>query len=184
MKSSFQDRDFLYLAMEYLRGGDLRFHLCFHESLSESQTSTFIFDRRVPCRMHRSGVGVHPLKKHHPPRSEALKPRLRAQWIPAYHWLRGGPSSQGQQLWRNQWNSRLHGTRSHLQDEPCLRSRLLCSWSDRLWDPVRWGTPSNISATIPGRLSQIDSIEDPRQTSQNCFRRPSEPMEFWLHRFC
>jgi serum/glucocorticoid-regulated kinase 2 len=26
---AFQDRDYLYLLMEYLRGGDLRYHLCY-----------------------------------------------------------------------------------------------------------------------------------------------------------
>ena len=30
MKSSFQDREYLYMTMEYLRGGDLRYHLCFY----------------------------------------------------------------------------------------------------------------------------------------------------------
>ena len=33
--SSFQDRENLYLIMEYLRGGDLRYHMCFYEEFSE-----------------------------------------------------------------------------------------------------------------------------------------------------
>lgn len=41
MKSYFQDRQFLYMTMEYLRGGDLRYHLCFYDSFSEEQTSNF-----------------------------------------------------------------------------------------------------------------------------------------------
>jgi serine/threonine protein kinase len=41
MKSSFQDREYLYMTMEYLRGGDLRYHLCFYEFFNEEQTSTF-----------------------------------------------------------------------------------------------------------------------------------------------
>jgi serine/threonine protein kinase len=40
MKSSFQDREYLYMTMEYLRGGDLRYHLCFYEFFNEEQTST------------------------------------------------------------------------------------------------------------------------------------------------
>lgn len=39
MKSSFQDREYLYMTMEYLRGGDLRYHLCFYEFFNEEQTS-------------------------------------------------------------------------------------------------------------------------------------------------
>ena len=33
---SFQDRENLYLAMEYLRGGDLRYHMCYNEEFQES----------------------------------------------------------------------------------------------------------------------------------------------------
>jgi serine/threonine protein kinase len=39
MKSSFQDREYLYMTMEYMRGGDLRYHLCFYEFFNEEQTS-------------------------------------------------------------------------------------------------------------------------------------------------
>lgn len=39
MVSSFQDRQYLYMTMEYLRGGDLRYHLCFYEFFSEEQAS-------------------------------------------------------------------------------------------------------------------------------------------------
>ena len=40
MKSAFQDREYLYMTMEYLRGGDLRYHLCFRDYFTEEQTST------------------------------------------------------------------------------------------------------------------------------------------------
>lgn len=39
MKSSFQDREYLYMTMEYMRGGDLRYHLCFYEFFNEEQAS-------------------------------------------------------------------------------------------------------------------------------------------------
>ena len=43
MISAFQDREYLYMIMEYLRGGDLRYHLCFYEFFSEEQASKHHF---------------------------------------------------------------------------------------------------------------------------------------------
>ena len=42
MHFAFQDRDNLYLVMDYLSGGDLRFHLSRHKKFSEEQTRFFI----------------------------------------------------------------------------------------------------------------------------------------------
>ena len=42
MHFAFQDRDNLYLIMDYLSGGDLRFHLSRHKKFSEEQTRFFI----------------------------------------------------------------------------------------------------------------------------------------------
>lgn len=39
MKCSFQDREHLFLLMDLLTGGDLRFHLCYFRRFSESVTS-------------------------------------------------------------------------------------------------------------------------------------------------
>lgn len=41
MKYAFQDRDNLYLVMDLLTGGDLRFHICFHRKFTEEQTRFF-----------------------------------------------------------------------------------------------------------------------------------------------
>lgn len=48
---SFQDREHLYLTMEYLRGGDLRYHLCYYENFTEKQTSNtqLILEFIVAC---------------------------------------------------------------------------------------------------------------------------------------
>lgn len=40
MKCSFQDRENLYLVLDYLTGGDLRYHLCSKQSFSEEESST------------------------------------------------------------------------------------------------------------------------------------------------
>jgi serum/glucocorticoid-regulated kinase 2 len=39
MYFAFQDRENLYLAMDYLSGGDLRYHICKHRKFTEEQTS-------------------------------------------------------------------------------------------------------------------------------------------------
>lgn len=40
MKCAFQDRVNLYLVMDYLRGGDLRYHICYKEGFTQTQIST------------------------------------------------------------------------------------------------------------------------------------------------
>lgn len=42
MYYAFQDRENLYLVMDYLSGGDLRYHICKHRRFTEEQTSKLI----------------------------------------------------------------------------------------------------------------------------------------------
>lgn len=42
MKYAFQDRESLYLVMDLLTGGDLRFHICVYRKFSEEQTKFFV----------------------------------------------------------------------------------------------------------------------------------------------
>lgn len=39
MKCSFQDNQNLYLVMDYLRGGDLRYHICYKNGFTEREIS-------------------------------------------------------------------------------------------------------------------------------------------------
>ena len=41
MYYAFQDRENLYLVMDYLSGGDLRYHICRHRFFNESITSKY-----------------------------------------------------------------------------------------------------------------------------------------------
>lgn len=43
IRESFQDEDNLYLVMDYLRGGDLRYQLCYKERFSEKEISIPFF---------------------------------------------------------------------------------------------------------------------------------------------
>ena len=42
MHYSFQDKENLYLVMDYLSGGDLRYHICKQKKFDEEQTSKWI----------------------------------------------------------------------------------------------------------------------------------------------
>ena len=42
MQYAFQDRENLYLIMDLLTGGDLRYHICRYRRFSEEQTKFFI----------------------------------------------------------------------------------------------------------------------------------------------
>lgn len=39
MHYAFQDKEFLYLVMDYLQGGDLRYHMCRNKKFTELQAS-------------------------------------------------------------------------------------------------------------------------------------------------
>ena len=43
MHFAFQDNDNLYLVMDLLNGGDLRYHICKHKKFTEEQTSNKSF---------------------------------------------------------------------------------------------------------------------------------------------
>ena len=43
MKYAFQDRENLYLVMDLLKGGDLRYHISRNRKFSEKQTSIHFF---------------------------------------------------------------------------------------------------------------------------------------------
>ncbi len=40
MEYAFQDKENLYLALDFMAGGDLRYHLCRRRRFSEAETST------------------------------------------------------------------------------------------------------------------------------------------------
>ncbi|RYE38915.1 MAG: hypothetical protein EOP48_26395 [Sphingobacteriales bacterium] len=66
MMHAFQDRENLYLIMELMPGGDLRYHISKKRRFSEEQTSnnlmrrvnilTFFF--RILCRLHCTRLGI------------------------------------------------------------------------------------------------------------------------------
>jgi hypothetical protein len=47
MNYAFQDFDNLYLVMDLLNGGDLRYHICKHKRFSEEQTSKLLINLKL-----------------------------------------------------------------------------------------------------------------------------------------
>lgn len=52
MLCSFQDRENLYLLIDYLEGGDLRYYINRHYNFSEEQISKRSYNCRVYNKMH------------------------------------------------------------------------------------------------------------------------------------
>jgi hypothetical protein len=122
--------------------------------------------------------------QHHPPRPKTWEYCIRREWLCQNHRLWSRPQTQIEQLWGNEWNSWLHVPRSHLPNEPFLRSRLFCPRSHNLltyfWNCKHWG----YLETIFRRLSKRNSRENTRSSSKNKRKRPPTRLEFHLRRFC
>ena len=53
MQFAFQDFEHLYLVMDLLTGGDLRYHVSRHRKFSEEQTSKIsILNKRILCLLY------------------------------------------------------------------------------------------------------------------------------------
>ena len=64
---SFQDYDNLYLILDYLDGGDLRYHICKMRRFTEEQASIFIFNNhnRILYRVYYIRTRVHSFKEYY-----------------------------------------------------------------------------------------------------------------------
>eukprot|EP00826_Nyctotherus_ovalis_P066147 TRINITY_DN9757_c0_g1_i8.p2 TRINITY_DN9757_c0_g1~~TRINITY_DN9757_c0_g1_i8.p2 ORF type:complete len:146 (-),score=27.78 TRINITY_DN9757_c0_g1_i8:46-483(-) len=67
MSYAFQDRENLYLVMDLLTGGDLRYHFSKKRHFSETETSTFACQPRVLRSLCAPRTRVYPLQRDHPP---------------------------------------------------------------------------------------------------------------------
>ena len=88
MYYAFQDRENLYLVMDYLSGGDLRYHICryrrFDEETTRKSTRDPFGNCECMCAVCRllggvPGLGsrVLPRQGHHPSRHQTREPRHR-----------------------------------------------------------------------------------------------------------
>ena len=56
MHFCFQDNDHLYIAMDYLTGGDLRYHICKYRKFNEQQTENLVLDSKGYVKLTDFGI--------------------------------------------------------------------------------------------------------------------------------
>lgn len=66
MNYAFQDNTNLYIVMDLLTGGDLRYHICRYKNFSEEQSSNNIYFLinllRIFYMLYNSWIGIYPYK--------------------------------------------------------------------------------------------------------------------------
>ena len=74
MYYSFQDHEYLYLIMDLLTGGDLRYHISRHKKFTEEQTSKkyiyliiilYLFNYRILSCLYNTWVRIYSLSKYY-----------------------------------------------------------------------------------------------------------------------
>ena len=141
MYYAFQDRENLYLVMDYLSGGDLRYHICRHRRFTEEVTRKLQiislnlcrFLCSVPCLRTR----VFPRKEHYSQRHQAWEPSPWRRRLSPHHWLWYCTSMAWRKCSGHFRNSRLYGSRSDVQTKSYHISRLLCRRSNGIRVHVR-----------------------------------------------
>ena len=88
MYYSFQDYEYLYLIMDLLNGGDLRYHVSRHKKFTEEQTSKkiiyikiYLFKYRIFSSMYNNWFRIYPFKKNNSSRYKTRKFSFRLQWL-------------------------------------------------------------------------------------------------------
>lgn len=153
MQFSFQDSSNLYLIIDYMSGGDLRYHIAKQRKFSEEQSSkvlrfTTVAEFFIACMLvcleylHNKSILHRDIKPENLvfddsgmfSSDESHPSRLHADYR---SWNR-----KGVEPWECQghfWHARIHGSRGYVQTEPRRGCRLLRCRSHRLWMHVRKG---------------------------------------------
>lgn len=77
MVAAFQDRENLYLVMDVLSGGDLRYHISKNKRFSEEETRKLKSTRRILYCLHYHRLRVLARLGDHSQRLETREPRIR-----------------------------------------------------------------------------------------------------------
>ena len=132
MNCAFQDRENIYLVVDYMQGGDLRYHLGKIRKFSEEQASIF-YKKSVYYSLHFGWVGVFTWKSYYSSRYQAWKLSSGQKRNYKNHRSRNCKALQTWKLLRHQWDSWLHGPRGYVQAKPQLLCWFLRSWHNSSW---------------------------------------------------
>ena len=129
MYYAFQDRENLYLVMDYLSGGDLRYHICRHRRFTEEVTrKVLVFGLnsfRFLCSMPGLGAWVLSREEYNTQRHQARELSPWGWRIPSHNWLRHRSRLAWGECVGHLRYARVYGTGSHVQAEPHDLCRLL-----------------------------------------------------------
>ena len=139
MYYAFQDRENLYLVMDYLSGGDLRYHICRYRRFDEETTKFFvaclvqgleyIHEKNI---IHRDIKPENLVIENDGKRFISLNFRLYSHYR-----LRNCSRVERRQCAGYLRHTRIHGAGGHVSTEPHDISRPFCSWCDGLRVHVR-----------------------------------------------
>ena len=160
MTCAFQDRENLYLLLDYLDGGDLRYYINRHYNFNEEQISTPSTSYRICHQVHHGRTPLSPWKQHHPSRHQTRKHHPRSEGLLQNHRHGSRQILENGKFTLNQWNTRLHGPWSPSQAKSLLLRRLLRRWSHCLWT-------SDGQKAIPRQRQKIYPRLNASQRSQN-----------------
>ena len=122
MYYAFQDRENLYLVMDYLSGGDLRYHICRHRRFTEEVTRKAIAIGlnlfRFLCSVPGLWAWVLPWEEYYTQRHQARESSSRGGRLPAHNWFRHRSRLAWGECVGHLGHSWVHGTGSDVQAKP------------------------------------------------------------------
>ena len=131
---AFEDKENLYLVMDLMLGGDLRYHICKQKRFTESQTSNFLFlIFRNLCGLHSFSTWIHPQMKNHSLRPETWKFSTWLKRFCVIDWFWHCLSAYGWQFLRHLGNSRIYGSWSNVSLKSFYWSWLFCVRCHCIW---------------------------------------------------
>ena len=141
LHSAFQTERKLYIIMDYLRGADLRYHICYKQKFSEEETSTNFNKLRIYYGMFDFGDLIYSFKKCYPSGYKTGEFSPIGKRVCPLYWfwdIQGRKILELElKIWFK-WNSWLHGPRGDGKKIIFFFGWFFCTGSHRVRAHV-WG---------------------------------------------